>query len=451
MTLQRSRTSSPAPEPRTSRQLAGWLLPILLLLAGALFANGLPNAKPEDVGMSSERLARIDAAMEQHIANGTMPGALAMIARHGKVVYFETWGERDREQKLPMTPDTIFRIYSMTKPVTSVAVMMLYEEGKFFLNDPVGKYLPELADMQVAHEVIESDTGDKTVELRKAENRITIRDLLRHTAGLTYGVFGNTSVDQQYRQAGLLIEDHDLADFTARLGKIPLQHEPGTKWHYSVATDVLGRLVEAVSGQSYDQFLEQRIFAPLQMNDTGFWVPTDDLSRFAQMYSPKGTAQGAEAWLRPSDSTELEIAQEQASRNFVAKPVFFSGGGGLVSTASDYMRFSLMLLNGGELDGVRVLSPKSVELMSSDHLGDIPMGMGRSGYGFGLGFAVALDQGDIGELGTEGEYNWGGAAGTRFWIDPEEELIGLYMVQILPHRTTLGSEFRNLVYQAIVD
>jgi CubicO group peptidase (beta-lactamase class C family) len=246
------------------------------------------------------------------------------------------------------------------------------------------------------------------------------------------------------------MNDRDLADFTAKLGKIPLQYEPGTRWHYSVSVDVLGRLVEVVSGLTFDQFLEQRIFQPLQMNDTGFWVPADDLDRLAQLYSPKGTAQGAEAWLRSTDSNEIEVAQADASRNFIAKPGLFSGGGGLVSTASDYMRFCLMLLHGGELDGVRLLSPKSVELMSTDHLGDIPMG-GRSGYGFGLGFAVALDQGDIGELGSEGEYNWGGAAGTRFWIDPEEELIGLYMVQILPHRTTLGSEFRNFVYQAIVE
>ena len=450
MSFPRARSSSQARSPR-SALLASWLLPLLVFASTTLFANGLPSAKPEDVGMSSERLARIGAAMEQHVAHGTMPGALAMIARHGKVVYFETWGERDREQKLAMEPDTIFRIYSMTKPVTSVAVMMLYEEGKFFLNDPIGKYLPELAQLQVAHEVIDQDSGDKELELRKTERPVTIRDLLRHTAGLTYGFFGNTPVDQQYRQAGLLMNDRDLADFTTKLGKIPLQYEPGTTWHYSVGVDVLGRLVEVVSGQPFDQFLEQRIFQPLQMDDTGFWVPADDLDRLAQLYSPKGTAQGAEAWLRTTDTTEIEVAQADASRNFIAKPGLFSGGGGLVSTASDYMRFCMMLLHRGELDGVRLLSPKSVELMTTDHLGDIPMGMGRGGYGFGLGFAVALDQGEIGELGSAGEYNWGGAAGTRFWIDPEEELIGVFMVQILPHRTTLGSEFRNFVYQAIVE
>ena len=454
MSLERARPSSPARPLRTAAARLPLVLSLCLLLgllsgATALLANGLPNGKPEDVGMSSERLARIDAAMEAHVASGAMPGALGMIARKGKVVYFETWGQRDREQKLAMTPDTIFRIYSMTKPVTSVAVMMLYEEGKFFLNDPVAKYLPEFAEMQVAHETKGAD-GKTTVELKKAERPITIRDLLRHTPGFTYGFFGNTSVDQQYRQAGILLTDRDLADFSAKLAKMPLQYEPGTQWHYSVGIDVLGRLVEVASGMSFDQFLEQRVFQPLKMNDTGFWVPKEDLGRFAQLYSPKGTAQGAEAWLRATDSNEIVVAQADASRNFIAKPGLFSGGGGLVSTASDYMRFCMMMLRGGELDGARLLSRKSVELMTTDHLGDIP-GMGRGGYGFGLGFAVAGDGGELGELGSEGEYNWGGAAGTRFWIDPAEELIGVFMVQILPHRTTLGSEFRNFVYQAIVD
>ncbi|HVS13139.1 MAG TPA: serine hydrolase domain-containing protein [Thermoanaerobaculia bacterium] len=422
-----------------------------VLLALPLLANGLPTAKPEEVGMSSERLARLTELMETRIAEGVAPGALAMISRQGKIVYAQEWGLADRENGVPMRPDTIFRIYSMTKPITSVAVMMLYEEGRFALNDPLERHLPEFADMKVMEEVEAEGSGEAEWTSRDARRKITIRDLLRHTAGLTYGVFGNTPVDQQYRDAELLMDDRDLATFSRHVGEMPLLFEPGTTWHYSVATDILGRLVEVVSGMPFDELVAERITGPLGMVDTAFWVPESKRDRFAQLYSPAGTAEGADAWLEPSDSKELVVAQAQASRNFVRDPPMPSGGGGMVSTASDYMRFCLMLLRGGELDGVRLLSPKSVELMTTSNLGDIPMGMGRSGYGFGLGFAVATDLGRIGELGSEGEYNWGGAAGTAFWIDPEEELIGVYMVQILPHRTTLGGDFKRLTYQAIVE
>jgi CubicO group peptidase (beta-lactamase class C family) len=437
--------------PSNLRRRALGLALASLLLALPLLANGLPTAKPEQVGMSSERLERLTGLMEARIAEGVAPGALAMIARQGKVVYQQEWGLADRENGVPMKPDTIFRIYSMTKPITSVAAMMLYEEGRFALNDPLSRYLPEFDEMKVMEKVQEEETGQTGWTTRDAKRQITVRDLLRHTAGLTYGVFGNTPVDQQYRQAGLLMDDSDLATFSRTVAGLPLLYEPGTTWHYSVATDILGRLVEAVSGMPFDEFVAQRITGPLGMVDTAFWVPEDKRDRFAQLYSPAGTAEGAEAWLKPSDSKELEVAQEQASRNFVRKPPMPSGGGGMVSTASDYMRFCLMLLNGGQLDGVRLLSPKSVELMTTSNLGDIPMGMGRSGYGFGLGFAVATELGRIGELTSEGEYNWGGAAGTAFWIDPEEELVGVYMVQILPHRTTLGGDFKRLTYQAIVE
>jgi CubicO group peptidase (beta-lactamase class C family) len=438
------------PSNQAIRRIAGLAL-ALLLLALPLLANGLPTAKPEEVGMSAERLERLTDYMEEKIAEGVAPGALAMIARRGKVVYSHEWGLADREQGVPMAPDTIFRIYSMTKPITSVAVMMLYEEGRFALGDPLARHLPEFAEMKVMEQVESSTSGESEWTTRETKRPITIRDLLRHTAGLTYGVFGNTPVDQQYRQAGLLLDDRTLAEFSASIGELPLLYEPGSTWHYSVATDIMGRLVEVVSGMPFDEFVAQRITEPLGMVDTAFWVPEPKRDRLAQLYSPAGTAEGAEAWLRPSASTELVVAPASTSRNFVRRPPMPSGGGGMVSTAADYMRFCLMMLHGGELDGVRLLSPKTVELMSTDHLGEIPMGLGRRGYGFGLGFAVATDLGEIGELTSEGEYNWGGAAGTAFWIDPEEELIGVYMVQIIPHRTSLGGDFKRLTYQAIVE
>ena len=357
-----------------------------------------------------------------------------------------------------MTRDTLFRIYSMSKPITGVALMMLYEEGHFFLNDPVARYIPELADLSVSVSTADGGTrmvsdgtqsrtigeGDATKvgQTRKPLRQPTIRDLLTHTAGFTYGVFGNTEVDKQYRDAAIL-RNPNLQDFVQKLGGIPLQYEPGTRWHYSVAVDVQGRLVEVISGMRFGEFLEQRIFGPLGMTDTSFVVPKEKLGRFAQMYSPAGTASGTDAWLKPSTSTELVVADPQASSGFLEGATFESGGGGLVSTADDYLRFSQMMLNGGELDGVRLLSPKTVELMTTNHLGDISMGMGRTGVGFGLGFAVAMNQGDIGELGSVGEYNWGGAAGTRFWIDPAEELIGVFMVQSLPHRTRLANRVQS--------
>ena len=440
----------------TARRLASWALFAVLLLGAPSLAEDLPTAKPEDVGLSSERLARIGERMEQYLGREEMSGALGMVARHGKVVYLETWGDRDREQGLPMTQDTIFRIYSMSKPITSAAVMILYEEGKFRLNDPIGRYIPELADLEVAEsataqEVESSFTSDGTNRPRQRMRPVTIRDLLRHTAGMTYGFFGNSPADQAYREVGLLTTETNLEEFTQKLGKLPLLYEPGTRWHYSVSIDVLGRLVEVTSGQRFGDFLHQRVFEPLGMVDTGFTVPASKVDRFAQLYAPKGSSSGTDAWLTRNDSKEIIVAAPLASRNFKAGSSFQSGGGGLVSTASDYMRFCLAMLNGGILDGNRILSRKSVELMRTNQLGDIQMGMGRSGYGFGYGFAVATDQGRIGEFGSVGEYNWGGAAGTTFWIDPVEQLIGVFMVQIMPHRTNMGSDFRQFTYQSIVD
>lgn len=431
---------------------------ILLLLVGTveLSAKTLPTAKPQRVGLSGERLERLSAQMQQAVDDGVMVGGLGMVARRGKVVYAETWGQSDREAGKAMTMDTIFRIYSMSKPITSVAVMMLYEEGRFFLNDPVANYIPELANLQVAVATAGGDLageGNASAQgvTRKPLRQPTIRNLLNHTAGFTYGIFGNTEVDQQYRTLGIL-NHPDLQDFVAKLGQVPLQYDPGTRWHYSVAVDVQGRLVEAISGMRFGEFLQQRIFEPLGMTDTSFIVPAAKQDRLAQIYSPEGTASDiGSAFLTANTSTELVVSPDEINASYREGATFESGGGGLVSTASDYMRFAQMMLNGGELDGVRLLSPKTVELMTMNHLGKIQMGFGRTGVGFGLGFAVALDQGEIGELGSAGEYNWGGAAGTSFWIDPTEQLIGVFMVQSIPHRTTLSNQFKVLTYQALVD
>lgn len=441
------------------------ILAVPLALPVVANAKELSTSKPERAGMSSERLLRLTEMMNERVADGTMVGGLGMIARNGKIIYSETYGLADREAQRVMTDDAIFRIYSMTKPITAVALMMLYEEGKFFLNDPVARYIPELADLEVALSTADGDTGivsdgttsrtvgegdaTKAGQTRKPVRQPTIRDLLTHTAGFTYGVFGNTEVDQAYRKAGILNPNKNLKEFVTDLGQLPLQYEPGTKWHYSVAVDVQGRLVEVLSGMSFGEFLKTRIFDPLDMPGTSFTLAAENGDRLAQMYAPIGTAGGG--FFARATAPGLEVARASASARYIDGGAFEGGGGGLLSTARDYMRFAQMLLNGGELNGVRLLSPKSIELMTMNHLGDIPMGFNRQGAGFGLGFGLVLDPGQVGEVGSAGEYNWGGAAGTTFWVDPQEQLIGLFMVQSLPHRTRLRSEFKVLTYQAVVE
>jgi CubicO group peptidase (beta-lactamase class C family) len=427
----------------------------LILSFGGLApaAEPLPTITPEQARLSAERLARIDRLMEGYVEDGRLPGALGMIARQGKVVYLRTWGMRDREAGAPMTSDTIFRIYSMSKPITSVAVMILFEEGLFRLKDPIGKFIPELARLEVMEETKDPETGGTTVTTFTSPRPITIQDLLRHTAGLTYGFFGDTTVDRMYRESEILRREETLAEFVARLGELPLLYEPGTTWHYSVADDVLGRLVEVVSGMPFDEFLEKRLFGPLGMKDSGFWVPPPKQHRFAQLYSPEGTEYDDEAFLRKGGDPHVVVPSDpKASERYLSRPTFLSGGGGMVSTADDYMRFCLMMLNNGELDGTRILSRKTVELITADHLSSLSSPPPRPGHTFGLGFAVAEDRGIIADLGSEGEYSWGGAAGTRFWIDPREDMVGVFMVQIIPHRDLrYGGEFRHLVYGAIDD
>lgn len=408
------------------------LATLCLLTISPLTAQRLPSAAPEAVGISSERLARIDRVFGAHVAEGRIAGAMGMIIRHGKVAYLSQWGMRDVEAGDPLEADDIFRIYSMTKPITSTAVMMLFEEGHFFLTDPIGRYLPELRDLEVAR--LDEATSTQDIPTERARRPVTIQDLLRHTSGFSYGIFSNTPVDTLYRQADVLGQE-TLADMVTVLGRIPLMYQPGTRWYYSVSTDVLGRLVEVVSGMPFDHFLQSRIFEPLGMKDTGFHVPPGELHRLTRTYRHAG----------PDRSLVLGD-----TLGFTRPPTLFSGGGGLVSTADDYARFTQMLLNGGELDGVRLLGPKTVELMATDHLGDVP-GPG-TGMGFGLGFAVKKVAALNGTASSAGEYNWGGLHGTSFWIDPEEDLIGIFMIQISPNREiNFRGQFKNLVYQALLN
>ncbi len=411
---------------------------IVALLQTPLFAQGLPVAKPESVGMSSERLKRIEPLIQKYVDDGKLAGVVSLVARKGKVVHFAKFGKADLETNREMQLDTIFRIYSMSKPITSVAVMMLYEEGRFLLDDPVSKYLPEFKQTQVF-----ADTSNGEVRTKPQKREFTVRQLLSHTAGLTYGFFSNTVVDSLYRENHVLSGEVTLADFTKKLAEIPLLMQPGEAWYYSVATDVLGRFVEAVSGQTFDQFLQERIFEPLQMSDAGFFVPKDKHARLASMYELN------------KDGKLAVSEMDGKGAAFQSKPTGFSGGGGMVATTSDYLRFSQMLLNGGELDGARILGRKTVELMTMNHLpGKLLNGFssGRNHAGFGLGFRVVVDPAQTQIVGSNGEYSWSGMANTYFWIDPEEELIGLLMMQFLPFGYyKIRQEFQVLTYQAIVD
>lgn len=410
-----------------------------LVLAAQASAQNLSYDSPESVGMSSDRLERIAPVLQQYVDSGELVGVVSMLARRGEVVHFEEFGELNKNTGQALATDSIFRIYSMTKPITTMAVMMLYEEGKLQLNDPVARYLPEFADVRVA------GPGGALVA---PQRQMTIQMLMTHSAGLTYGVFGDTMIDRQYRDAGVMTSP-DLDVFIERLGQIPLQYQPGTRFHYSVATDVLGAVVEAVSGQSLGEFFQQRIFGPLEMQDTFFQVPADKLNRFGTNHTFDPQA------------GELVVSDAPSASNFVNRQTFESGGGGLLSTAEDYMKFSQMVLNGGELDGVRIIGNKTLEYMTQNHLPGIFGDNGQhapdtlpgfvDGTGFGLGFAVIEDPTAAGGIGSEGEYYWGGAAGTIFWIDPVEELIGVVMIQHMNVQVPLRATFKALAYGAIID
>ena len=413
---------------------AAFALGLCGVVATSVSAQRLPLAGPEEVGFSSERLQRIGEVFQDYVDEGRIAGAVGMVLRHGKLAYVDAWGMRDITAGDTMEEDDLFKICSMSKPVTSVAVMTLYEEGLFFLSDPIGRYLPELANLRVAN-LAEASAGQE-IPTERARRPVTIHDLLRHTSGFTYGDLSNTVVDGVYREQEILYQP-TLEDMVARLGEIPLVYQPGTQWHYSVSADVLGRLVEVLSGQTFDAFLRERIFGPLGMADTGFLVPDSKRDRVASTYGHSGP----DLTLGPGDTSICALP-----------PTLFSGGAGLVSTAQDYARFAQMLLNGGELDGARILGRKTIELMTVDHLEEgMPTGFLSPGWSFGLGFTVKTEAGMDGMPSSVGEYNWIGIQGTSFWVDPEEDLVGVFMVQIRPNRDiTFRDQFKRLVYQALI-
>jgi CubicO group peptidase (beta-lactamase class C family) len=415
----------------------------VLTFCSAAWGQGLPSATPEEVGVSSSRLTRIDSFVTRHLDASHVAGAVTLVARRGKIVQFKAYGMQDIEAEVPMSTDSIFRVYSMTKPITSVAVLMLFEEGHFLLNEPVSKYLPDFKNLEVGVDVVDEITGEKKLETEPVVREMSIRDLLRHTSGLTYGVWGTSQVDKMYLDQHVLNSDGSIQDVVEKLATIPLKHQPGSTWEYSVSTDVLGRLIEVISGEPFDEFLEKRIFGPLGMKDTGFFVSPQKLDRLTTVYTPN------------DDNTAISPFDSSRMRDYSARPTFFSGGGGLVSTAADYFRFAQMLLNGGELDGTRILGTETVDLMTRNHLdtdwdrGDLDWyGIG---LGFGLGFWVAPDRGVTGLAVSEGSYGWGGMAQTTFWVDPEEELVGIFMIQIMPESPLPYRElFKPVVYQAII-
>jgi CubicO group peptidase (beta-lactamase class C family) len=417
---------------------------VWLTLVSAGSAADLPTAAPADVGVG--RLDRMTAFFKADTDAKRIPGAVVMLARDGKVVYHEAFGVRDPATGAPMRKDSIFRMYSMTKPVTGVAVLMLMEEGKIRLSDPISKYLPALKNPKVAVETVDAQ-GRRVASTVPANREITIQDLMRHTSGITYGA-GNSAAEQAMTKAGLGLQlagaeggplSARLTDqqMVEELGKLPLMFQPGASWEYGRSIDVLLALVEVVSGQRADAFMDSRIFKLLGMTDTFFNIPQDKLDRVAQ----------------PGPDPDTGVTAQLTD---VTRPRIFLGGGeGLLSTASDYMRFALMLANGGEGNGVRLLSRKTVELMASDHLGPAlsqgPNFAPGPGYGFGLTVAVRTQPGMAAYPGSVGEFNWGGAAGTAFWVDPKENLVPIMLIQAPGQRLYYRFAFRGLVYQSLVD
>jgi len=391
-----------------------WVLVAAVALQPAVASAkaDLPAARPESVGLSSERLARLPAGMRSLVDQGRLAGVVTVVARHGKVVEFEAAGKRDIAADAPMRKDTIFRIYSMSKPITGVAMMMLFEEGRWQLKDPVAKYIPEFADLKVY-----ATDAKGNMTLMDQAHPVTMRELMSHTGGFTYGYFSNTPVDKLQREADVISPKNTLEEMIKRVAKLPLNTQPGSEWHYSISVDIQGYIVQKLSGMPFEEFLEKRIFRPLGMVDTGFYVPADKLGRLAEFYNY-------------GKDGKLDLERGIANHDYSAKPALSSGGGGLVSTATDYLRFCQMLLNGGQLDGVRLLGPRTVELMRSNVLPPT-IAPPSPGEGFGLDFGVYTDPLAAGGYYGKGTYYWGGLAGTWFWIDPDNDLIVVGMIQQL--------------------
>jgi CubicO group peptidase (beta-lactamase class C family) len=406
--------------------------------------SGFKVSNPEENGFSSASLKRLTRLLHGYIDRGDLPGIIATIAHHGHTVYYEKFGWMDIEAQKPIQDDTIFMIASMTKPVTSVAMMMLYEEGHFHLNTPVWKFIPGFKDVKVCT----GFTEDGSVKLADLEREITIRHLFTHTAGLSYGWMENDPVDQEYRNIQKRYEDQklpiSLRIFAEELSHLPIAYQPGTHWRYSYSIDILGALVEIISGMPYEKYLQERVFHPLGMVDTNFYVPADKMARVATVYR--------------HDETGKTLVPIKEIKPSTESPSFPSPGGGLVSTISDYARFCQMLVNGGELDGVRLLGPKSVAMYSINHTPSeaLPYGFSdpdlyHAGYGYSLGTRVLMDVSKTGLYGSVGEFGWDGAFATYFWIDPKEALYGLMMLQHSPNAYyPIHPQFKQLTYQAML-
>lgn len=420
------------------RSVRPYLLFLFVLsLALQLAGQELPKAKPEDVGMSSERLERLTATFDNYAKDGRLAGGVTLVIRRGKVVYFRSFGQRDREAGAAMKNDTIFRIASQSKAVTSVGIMLLQEQGKLLISDPVSKFLPEFANTTVA--VPKPDGGYDVV---KAKRQITIRDLLTHTAGISYG---DGLAKDKWQAAGIngwyfADRDEPISATVTRIAALPMDAQPGEKWVYGYSTDILGAVIEKVSGQPLDQFFARSIFDPLKMTDTSFYLPPNKKDRLAAVYGAKGNT--VERSPDPGRNTGQGAYLTGPRKSF-------SGGAGLLSTANDYGRLLLMLQNGGTLDGKRLLSRKSVELMIADHMRKIPY---NEGQGFGLGFSIVTDVGARGVPSSIGEFGWGGAYHSNYWVDPKEQLVVVYFTQLIPAGSIDDhGKLRALVYQSIID
>ncbi len=407
---------------------------VLVLFPGLGRAESLGYAKPEDVGFSRERLDRIVSTLNDDVAKGVIPGATLLIVRNGKIAYYDSVGWLDPATKTPLAKDAIFRIYSMSKPITSVAAMILVEQGKLLLSDPVQKYIPAFAGLKVA---VQKPDVEK-IDLTPAARPITVQDLLRHTSGLVYGFLAGTPVTKMYRDANLFSGETTNAAFADTLAKLPLAAQPGSSWNYSHSTDVLGRVVEVASGKSLYQFEKENILDPLGMGDTAFSVPLSKQNLIAEPLPTDNKVVGTEPISNPRHPASWE-----------------AGGQGMVSTAMDYARFLQMLQNGGALDGHRILSPATVAFMTSDHLGQIGSGptayLPGPGYGFGLGFAVRRQEGVAAADGSPGDYYWAGAAGTSFWNDPKQHLSVVFMMQAPSQLGHYQGLLRNMIYAALTD
>jgi CubicO group peptidase (beta-lactamase class C family) len=409
-----------------------------LLFPGSSIGDPLPTTAPESIGLSSKRLQMITETLKADVDKGVIPGAVLMISRQGKIGYFEAIGSLDPEKKIPMTKDAIFRIYSMTKPITTVAAMMLFEDGKLALNDPVAKYIPAFKDVMVGEEKKDAE-GKVTLDLVAPRSAMTVQDLMRHSSGLTYGFFGDGAVKKRYREANLNEGDPTTEEFVDRLAKLPLVYHPGTTWDYSQSTDVLGRVIEVATGKSLSAALKEMLLDPLGMTDTSFYAT--DPSKHGRIAEPFANDRAIGAGAQVNDP---RIARK-----------YESGGGGMLSTAIDYARFLQMLANGGTLDGKRYLGARTIAYMTSDHMGDVvrrgPFDLLGPGVKFGLGFAVRTEAGLAPIAGSIGDYSWGGAGGTAFWVDPKEKMFVVYMMQSPSKRLQYRVLLRAMVYAAIAE